>query len=141
MATVIMRNKRRVSFIVKPALLSTCLGMTGLAYADFRIQPSLAVDTHGYHIREDHGGIDRGASLSVSPTLDLFYNSSVFSSALQVQNQSVVYRDSQRDDINYLTYNGGNSLRMLNDNLSIDFKFAQDYRSSATSASRFPGPD
>ncbi len=137
MATVIMRNKRRVSFIVKPALLSTCLGMTGLAYADFRIQPSLAVDTHGYHIREDHGGIDRGASLSVSPTLDLFYNSSVFSSALQVQNQSVVYRDSQRDDINYLTYNGGNSLRMLNDNLSIDFKFAQDYRSSATSASRF----
>ena len=108
MATVIMRNKRRVSFIVKPALLSTCLGMSGLTYADFRIQPSLAVDTHGYHIREDHGGIDRGASLSVSPTLDLFYNSSVFSSSLQLQNQSVVYRDSQRDDINYFTYNSGN---------------------------------
>jgi len=137
MATVIMRSNRRLPLIFKPALLSTCLGLSALAQAEFKIQPSLAVDSHGYHIREDQGGLDRGASLAVAPTLDFFYNSSVFSSSLQLQNQSVVYRDSQRDDVNYFTYSAGNSLRMLNNNLGVDFKFAQDYRSAGTTASRF----
>jgi uncharacterized protein (PEP-CTERM system associated) len=137
MATVIMRNKGPALFIAKPALLASCLVGSVYAYADFKIQPSLALDSHGYHIREDHGGTDRGASLSVAPTLDFYYSTGLINSSLQLQNQSVVYRDSQRDDTNYFSYQAGNALRLLNDNLSIDFKFSQDYRATGTAASRF----
>jgi uncharacterized protein (PEP-CTERM system associated) len=137
MATVIMPSKKRGLCIIKPAVLAAGLSYTTLAHAEFKIQPSLALDSHGYHIQENQGGIDRGASLMVSPNLDFFYNSSLFTSTLNIQNQSVVYRDTQRENQNFFSYVSGNSMNLLNDNLGIDLNFSQEYRALGTAESRF----
>lgn len=137
MAMVIMRNKPQALLRLKPAFVLCCLAFSVTVSANIKLKPSLDVESHAYRIRQEAGDVDRGISLSITPTLNVAYTSSLLNSSLLLQNQSLVYRDAQRDDDSFFTYSSGNSLSLLNDNLGINFNFAQNYRSQNIGASRF----
>lgn len=140
MAMDIMRNKPQALLRLKPAFVLCCLAFSVTVSANIKVKPSLDVESHAYRIRQEAGDVDRGISLSITPTLNVAYTSSIMNSSLLLQNQSLVYRDAQRDGDSFFTYSSGNSLSLLNDNLGIDFNFSQNYRSPNFGRSRFQDP-
>jgi len=133
MATIMAQTKTRVvtgqdpwgvAFIVLPCMLLPF----SLTAADVKVTPLLKTSFYGYQIKtEQTASTDDGAAWEISPGLVFNRQSAHVKTQLTWQNDSVLYKDTQRENESFNVLSFTNTVTAFKERLSWQINAQQDY--------------
>lgn len=139
----IMRNKHARYVAAFPAklkrshlavLLSLCSMQLS---AEIELLPFLTTSSHGYGVKQGAADTDRGFAQSLNPGMNVRYQGAWLQSNLAVDHQSLVYRDEQRENESYSSFNLDNRASFLRDQLQFQLSSSRSFRAAGTQFSRY----
>lgn len=111
--------------------------LPALAQADIDIKPSLSSTIYAYGIKNQTVEADKGMAYEVLPELDLSFRGSWLTTSLNLQSQSLVFDDAQRDNENLFSYRWSGSGSFLNEALDLQAGARQSNRTASDSTARY----
>jgi uncharacterized protein (PEP-CTERM system associated) len=130
MATVMdtMRNKFSKTFAANHLIQLSAILFALPAMAEINFNPYLNLSSVGYQVKTGEQGWDKGFAQTFAPSLQLSYSGPWLRSSLQINHQSILYEDAQRDNYSYTDFRLSNSAEFLKDALSVSLSANQSYR-------------
>lgn len=123
-----MRNKFSTAFASNHLIQLFALFFALPAIAEIKFEPYLNLSSVGYQVKEGEQGWDKGFAQTFAPSLQLSYDGPWLRSAFQVNHQSIVYKDTQRENYSYTDFRLSNSAVFFKDALSVSLSANQSYR-------------
>jgi uncharacterized protein (PEP-CTERM system associated) len=105
--------------------------------AEIELLPFLSTSSHGYGVKQGAADTDRGFAQSVNPGLNLQYQGSWLQSNLAVDHQALVYRDEQRENESYSSFNLDNRASFLRDQLQFQLSSSRSFRAAGNQFARY----
>jgi uncharacterized protein (PEP-CTERM system associated) len=105
--------------------------------AEIELLPFLSTSSHGYGVKQGAADTDRGFAQSINPGLNLQYQGSWLQSNLAVDHQALVYRDEQRENESYSSFNLDNRASFLRDQLQFQLSSSRSFRAAGNQFARY----